>query len=151
VNSRQMNASEFSVVPSTAPAFAGTSTARCAEAGADPVQAMVNPAMIAQANLVTAFPSDDGAAPVPRQRDRLTPFRVCARQRSMIACYMGEVMSEHRKGPTSLRIAVNLCEAEGDREDALFARAHRGSIARAISPEAAVKVAREVAVWGTGS
>jgi hypothetical protein len=34
---------------------------------------------------------------------------------------------------------VNLCEAEGDGEDALFARAHRGSIARAISPEAAVK------------
>ena len=54
---------------------------------------------------------------------------------------MGEVMSEHRKGPTSLRIAVNLCEAEGDGEDALFAGAHRGSIARAP----AVKVAREVA------
>jgi kynureninase len=69
----------------------------------------------------------------------------------MIACYMGEVMSEHRKGPTSLRIAVNLCEAEGDGEDALFAGADRGSIARAISPEAAVMVAREVAVWGTGS
>jgi hypothetical protein len=56
VNSRQMNASEFSVVPSTAPALAGTTIVLSAETGADPIQAMVSPAIIAQANLVTAFP-----------------------------------------------------------------------------------------------
>ena len=148
VNSRQMNASEFSVVPSTAPAFAGTTTAPCAEAGADPVQAMVSPAMIAQANLVTAFPPDHGPTPVPRQRDRLTPFRVCALQRSMIACYMGEVMSEHRKRPTSLRDRCEPVRSGGGRRGRAVSRA---PIARAISPEAAVKVAREVAVWGTAS
>jgi hypothetical protein len=67
-----------------------------------------------------------------------------------------ELKKEWRRPPKrhnrkeSLKLIVcHALRTPGDGEAAWkwLARAHRGSIARAVSPEAAVKVAREVAVW----
>ena len=43
--------------------------------------------------------------------------------------------------------AARLFEVAGDEPDATIARARRGSLARALPPETAVRIAREAAAW----
>ena len=60
VNSRQMKASEFSVVPSTAPALAGTATTTvpCAQAVLDPSKPDIRAEMIVKLALAWGTPSN---------------------------------------------------------------------------------------------
>ena len=44
-------------------------------------------------------------------------------------------------------IETRLFEAAGDTSEAAIARARRGSLARALPPETAVRIAREAAAW----
>ena len=47
----------------------------------------------------------------------------------------------------SRAIETNLFEAAGYTMEAAIARARRGSLARALPPEIAVRIAREAAAW----
>jgi TPR repeat protein len=62
-----------------------------------------------------------------------------------------EVPQDLEKALLHYAIAADLFEAAGVESDALTARAHPGSIARALSPQDAVKVARQVADWRPNS
>ncbi|WP_152428503.1 hypothetical protein [Methyloferula stellata] len=84
VNSRQMKASEFSVVPSTAPPLDGTATATAfcaktvfgAETATDPIRASAGKAMTAKMDFVMAFSSQNYCRAISCQRGRSANSRI---------------------------------------------------------------------------
>jgi TPR repeat protein len=59
----------------------------------------------------------------------------------------GQRSQDFKKALFHHAIEMRLFEAAGDAPDAAMARARRGSVARVLPPEIAVRVAREAAAW----